>query len=81
MGNASENALLVSNISKDNDIIMGTLYAILGELLHLLFPARLQRFPLNMPVTASLSPRCAVGAGERNPSPCGLQEEVLLEAG
>lgn len=81
MGNASENFLLVSNISKDNDIIMGTLYAILGELLGLLSPARLLRFPLNVLTSASLSPRCAVGAGEWNPSPCGLQEEVLPEAG
>eukprot|EP00066_Takifugu_rubripes_P001896 XP_003963408.1 PREDICTED: opsin-5-like [Takifugu rubripes] len=32
MGNASENFLLVSNISKDNDFIMGTLYTVLGVL-------------------------------------------------
>ncbi|CAF93949.1 unnamed protein product [Tetraodon nigroviridis] len=32
MENASENFLLVSSISKDVDIIMGTLYAILGVL-------------------------------------------------
>lgn len=80
MGNASENFLFVSNISKDNDIIMGTVYAILGERLRLLFSARLQCFPLNVLTSASLSLRCAVGVGEWNSSPCGLQEEVLLEA-
>lgn len=84
MGNASENFLLVSRISKDNDIIMGTLYAILGEPLHLLFVPRdvpAFYFPLNVLTSASLPPRCAVGAGEWNPSPGGLQEEVLPEAG
>lgn len=80
MGNASENFLLISTMSKDIDIIMGTLYAILGGLVHLLFPATLQHFPLNVLTSASLS-RCAVSAGEWNPSPCGLQEEVLPEAG
>nr|XP_019951494.1 PREDICTED: opsin-5-like [Paralichthys olivaceus] len=32
MGNASETFLLVSNISKDNDFLMGTIYIIFGVL-------------------------------------------------
>lgn len=81
MGNASENLFLVSSISKDIDVIMGTLYAILGGPLILLLPATPQPFPLSVRTFASVSPRCAVSAGERNPAPCGLQEEVLPEAG
>lgn len=71
MGNASENFPFVSTISKDIDIIMATLYTILGGLLHL-FPATLQRFPVNVLTSVPLSPRGAVSAGEWNPSPCGL---------
>lgn len=80
MGNASENFLLVSNISKDNDFIMGTLYTVLGEPLHLLLAAMIQNSPSDLLTPAFLCLRCAVGAGEWNPSPRGLQEEVLPEA-
>lgn len=52
MGNASENFLLVSNISKDNDIIMGTLYAVLGELLMASFSCNVPEPP------TSPTPKC-----------------------
>lgn len=56
MGNASENFLLVSRISKDNDIIMGSLYTILGEPSHL-FPGNVPNTPphLTSLTSASLS--------------------------